>query len=473
MVYISHILLTIHKRESETKQLVNLSKANLRPMSGKMIKFRKEIKKHSLKDRGFTGMHWYQKTNQNLNQDKPYAYKYRSPYYREYNRLGHTRDEIIIYAKPNKITSYIFYDKQQSKLFFGVTDASFTFHPENVIHIYSEEHNSLEEIPLFIDICMVNGAKNIQKCKQDMNNSPIPNIMLTFRPRLFSSTFDLHDIENPVYGEPNIINSIYLPYSGLHKKEVLKRWMDFKAGIPRQIPQREVIPNNRIVHRVVEDGNNSDEEPLDVRRDRIRRERAIQAAIEAANYEEDVIRLEDLPAPDRNGYINFNDPVWPVNYDVRYPQAIFREFRPDDDGHTDVYTINGEFFKFNPEREEKVLPGMFALYWCPTDGSFGIRYKKETQQNNNREGSNNGEDQREQQDNTEREIHHVVNKYIYLNILNPGLMAEMRPVNIDFYTRSYYHLARLNYDETNIRRKDQVSIPRTEFEISWENRLIN
>ena len=71
MVFITHIILTVHKRDSETRTVVNLSKANLKPMSGKMVKFGKKIGKWSIKDNGFTGLKWYNKNNENEHQDKP------------------------------------------------------------------------------------------------------------------------------------------------------------------------------------------------------------------------------------------------------------------------------------------------------------------------------------------------------------------------------------------------------------------
>lgn len=472
MVFITHIILTVHKRDSETRTVVNLSKANLKPMSGKMVKFGKKIGKWSIKDNGFTGLKWYNKNNENEHQNKPYSYKYQSPYIRDYNRSGYISDEIIIYAKPNKITSYIFYEKNLQKLYFGVTDSSFTFHPNRVVHIYSEEHDSLEQVPLFIDLCYVNGSKNVNKCRKDMNLSPIPNIMLSFRPRIFSSSFDLTELENPVFGEPNIINNIQLPYTGIKKKELLKRWMEFKNGIPRQIPQREVRPNHQIVHRVMEDGTNSDEEPLDVRRDRLRRNRAIEAAIEASNYEEDIVTLERLPEPDENGYINFVG-LDTDNYNINDPTALFHGFRVDDNGYTDYFAINGRFVKFNPANEVKLEQGQYGFYWCPTDKSFGIRYKKITQpyssSNNNEDNENNDTGT----SNEEREPAHMVNKYIYLEVLNPGLLGDMQPTTIDFYTRSYYHLGRLEYNQVDIASKNQIIKPWSEIETAWENRFNN
>ena len=182
-------------------------------------------------------MKWYQKNNQNEHQDKPFSYKYQSPYFKDYNKQGYISDEIIIYAKPNKITSYVFYDKSKQTIFYGVTDSSFTFHPNQVIHIYSEEHSSLEEVPLFIDFVMVNGSKNIQKIRKDNYSSPLPCLMLSFKPRIFSSTLKFDDIHHPVFNNLSK-QEIYFPYTGIRKKELLKNWMKFKNGIPRQIPQR-------------------------------------------------------------------------------------------------------------------------------------------------------------------------------------------------------------------------------------------
>lgn len=244
--------------------------------------------------------------------------------------------------------------------------------------------------------------------------------------------------------------------------------MEFKNGIPRQIPQREVLPNNQVVHRVMDDGTNSDEEPLDVRRDRLRRNRVIEAAIEAANYEEDIITLDRLPEPDENGYINFVG-LDTDDYDINNPSALFHGFRVDDNGYTDYFAINGKFVKFNPTSDVKLEQGQYGFYWCPTDKSFGIRYKNITPAYNNR--NNNSEEQ--DNENNEREPAHMVNKYIYLEVLNPGLLGEMRPTTIDFYTRSYYHLGRLEYNQVDIASKKQIIKPWSEIEMAWKNRLNN
>lgn len=467
--YISHLLLKITKRESETIQLVNLAKSNLKPMPGKMVKFGKAIGKYSVRDSNESGVRWYK------TQDDKWKYKYKSPYLKDYNKSGRIRDEIIIYAKPGKITSYIFYDKSKQTLYFGVTDSSFTFHPNQVVYVYSEELTSLEEVPLFIDICFVDGAKKVQLYKRDMNLSPIPLIMLSFKPRIFSSNFNISELENPVFGEPNIRNSIQLPYTGLNKKELVKKWLQFKNGIPRQIPQREVNPNRNIVHRVMNDGYNSDEEPLDVRRERLKRNAAIERAIEEAYYEPEVITIDRLPEPDENGYYHFNEDIWPNNYDIDNPTAIFQNLRNDDNGGVSVYTINGNFYDFLPDREVRTYQGQYCFYWCPTDGSFGVRYKKVVDNNNNRErtertGDGDGNNDR---DRDENQPAHMVNKYIYLQVLNPSLDGEMTPTTIDLYTKSFYHLGRINYEQFNINRKEQIFITKRQLELQWESKNNN
>jgi len=465
MVFITHFLLRISKRESETIQCVNISKANLKPMTNKLVKFGKKLKGKDLPyDNKNYGLSWYKDSYGNL------KYKYKSPYMKDYNREKKTQDEIIIYAKPKKLAVYIFYRKDKQIIYFGVTDCSFTFHPNQCVHIYCEEVDSLEEIPLFVDVCFVNGSKNVNEYRRDFRKSPVPVVMLSFRPRIFSSNFDISDLENPVYGEPNIVNNIILPYTGIRRRELIKNWMDFKNGIPRQVPSREVEGRSNVVHRVLEDGNFSDEEPLDVRRDRLRRNRAIEAAIEAANFDIDEVTLNALPEPDQNGYIHFQG-LDTDNYDINNPRGLFRGFKVDDMGNTDYFAINGQFFKFNPDSEVKVDPGQFAFYWCPQDGSFGIRYKKEQTLYNSDSGNGNGNNNGEGDNENERVRAPMVNKYIYMKVLNPGFMGEMRPTTVDFYTRSYYHLGRLEYDQINIDHKDQVLIPKIDFETAWENRI--
>ena len=207
------------------------------------------------------------------------------------------------------------------------------------MHIYSEEVDSLEEIPLFVDVCFVNGSKKVNEDRRDFRKSPIPVVILSFRPRVFSSNFDMSDLENPVFGEPNIVNEIILLYTGLRKKELIRNWMEFKNGIPRQIPSREVVGRNNVVHRVLDDGNFSDEEPLDVRRDRFKRNRVIEAAIEAANFDIDAVTLNALPEPDENGYIHFQG-LDTDGYDINNPSGLFRGFKVDERGNTDYFAIN-------------------------------------------------------------------------------------------------------------------------------------
>ena len=62
----------------------------------------------------------------------------------------------------------------------------------------------------------------------------------------------------------------------------------------------------------------------------------------------------------------------------------------------------------------------------------------------------------------------MVNKYIYLNILNEN--NQMVPQVVDFYTRSNYYLGRLRYEDVDIRRKKQISISANELKASWDER---
>lgn len=475
MVFISHILLKITKRDSETIQLVNLSKANLKPMSGKMVSFSKKLPYNKRKPKdyykyeGFTGLKWYNKKNQNEHQDKPLSYKYLPENYKEYNKTHFKRSEIIIFAKPGKITSYIYYSKNDQKLYYGATTSSFTFFPNQTIHIYSEEHDSSEEIPLFIDVIMVNGGNNIQPIKKDYNKAPIPPIMLKFLPRKFSESFDLSVIESPIFGEEPTRYEIYTPYTGINRKELIKRWLQFKSGIPRQVSRREVFSDRSILP--TSSGYDSDTEPLDVRRDRLRRNRAIEAAIDAMNYDipTNTITLDNIPTPDSNGYIHFGE-GWPTNYSIDNPKAIYHHLLPDDNGFPSIYTVNGQFFSFNPEIERRVQQGSYAFYWCPTDGSFGVRYKKIViQDNNNEDAPGGGESSGTGERNHEDERAHMVNKYIYLQVLND--VGDMIPTTIDLYTRSYYHLGRINYEQFNIDHKEQISITKRQLEDAWEERF--
>lgn len=474
-MFITHFLLKIIERDdTETVKVVSCAKTNVRPSQSKMVKFGKKIKKYSLQDQGFTGIKWKEYKDA-WNHQQPYGngntikgYKYQSPFFRDYNRKGKIDDEIIIYAKPDKLTVYIFYTKHKMDFYYGVTDGSFTFNPNKAICIYTKEIESLEQVPLLIDLCFVNGSKNVNKYRRNFSLSPIPTSIFHFAPRIFSSKFNVE-----YFGQ--IKNEFIFPYTGINKKELLSTWMKFKNGIPRQIPEREiryVQPQERNDNREYD----SDEEPLDVRQARIRRNRAIEAAIEAANFDYDnIVSMDTLPEPDENGYINFVG-LDTDNYDIMHPERLFRGYRIDDTGYPNYYAINGRFSLFNPNSEVNVSVGQYAFYWCPTDRTFGIRYKKEVVRNRDREedrvGLGSGEDRVGGQGN-EREPAPMVNKYIYLDVLNPGFLGEMRPQTIDFYSKSYYHLGRLRYDETNIERKDQIAISMSDLETIWNNRTQN
>lgn len=457
-IFISHILLKISKDDSYTLQCVNLSKANLKPSSSKMVKFGKKISKN-YNNSNEVGISWRDK-----------GYKYKSPFERDYLRNGYRNDEIVIYAKPGKLTCYIFYDKNRSKLFYGVTDSSFTFRPNQTVSIWSEEIESLSQVPDYIDVCFVDGVSKVNVYRKNFQQSPIPVIMLAFRPRIFSSSFVVSEMDSPIPGDPSFRFDIYLPYTGIKKKELLREWMRFKNGIPRQVNLVRINEAGTSYNRIIEDIG---DEPADVTRDRLQRDRAIEAAIEAADLDYDNLTLHDLPEPDERGYINFEG-LETDSYDINNPERLFHSFRYDDNGYIDCFAINGKFVKFNPDGEVKVDYGQYAFYWCPGDETFGIRYKKEVGYTglDNEEGSGQG-DQGQNSTQDEREPAPMVNKYIYLEVLNPGLMGEMKPARIDFYTKSYFHLGRLEYDEVNIRRKDQVWLPKSDFVTAWENRMRN
>lgn len=462
MVFISNILLRIIKRDSEIVQCVNIAKANIKPSDSKMVRFGKKINKWSLKDNGYAGVKWYKDKNNN---DK---YKYQSPYQREYNREGYISDEIVIFAKPGKLTVYIFFEKGTQKIYWGVTDSSFTFRPNQVVSIYTETIDSLIQVPLFVDLCWVNGYNKVNLYRKDFRLSPVPVIGLKFPPRIFSKIINFSDLESPIPGEENMRIDISFPYTGIRKKQLLREWLRFKSSIPREVPIREIEVPREFREGVEIRG--SDEEPLDVRRDRLVRDRRIRAAIEDTIMLDNHFTLDDIPAPDENGYIVFNNNEYD-NYDINNPTGLFNRLRFDDNGKTDCYAINGQFYKFNPNTENKVMNGEYAFYWCPSDNTFGIRYKKQV--NNDNENNNNDDrgDGDGEGDNNEHETAHMVNKYIYLNVLSENLTGRMEPVIIDFYTKSYYHLGRMNYTEDNIRNKDQVWISTQEFEMVWERRL--
>lgn len=469
---ITHFLLRIIKNDSETVKVVKIKSANLKPMSGKMIRFGKRIGKFTLQDAGYSGIKYDRDRDGNIRyhkNGKP-IYKYQSPFFREYNREGVIADEIIIYAEPGKITAYIFYDKTQQKLYFGLTDASFTFKPEEVIHIYSEQFSILEDTQSIIDVCFVDNNK-VNKYRRDFRRSPVPVVALKFNPRIFSSTFEMQDIENPIFGEPNYEFEFIFPDTSIRKKEAMRTWLTARVGIPRQ--RRDNNP--QVVHRVMPDGNLSDEEPLDVRRERLRRQRIIEETLEELNFLPgeitNTITLENLPEPDERGYITFgnNDRL----YDMNNPYSLFERFYESDTGSPYLFLINGRRVLFNAASDLKPLEGSYSLYWCPTDGSIGVKYKELRDNYNDNGGSGDGQGERRQRDNTgEHEPAHMVNKYIYQDVINGQTMdGIMVPTIIDIYSKSNYPLARIDYSELDIRYKSKKYITKDELKTSWERRF--
>lgn len=351
---ITHILLSlIYREEKVNQQFINIRKANLKPMKTKLIKFGKKIGKWSLKDNNFKGIKYF--TNSRGNS----YYKYQSPYQREYNKNGEIADEIIIYAKPNTATSYIFYDKKQAKLFYGITDASFTFHPDEVIHIYSEELNSLQDAPIEARITFILDNK-VNECRYAMKHYdemdlnllrreiPIPSLIVSFPNYIFSRVLSLKDVEDNYsdnFGK--WLFRMSFPFTGFRKKTAIREWTRYKNAIPK--PSTSNNPN--VVHRVMEDGNLSDEEPLTVKRDRLKRNAAIEAAIEAMHYTSQELTMADIPEPDEHGYISFDRPLYDDNYDMNFPERMFRNFLSTDNGDVMHYFINGRPNLFLPHPE--------------------------------------------------------------------------------------------------------------------------
>lgn len=479
MFFCSHFILKIIERgesNSEITKVVNLGKCNGFPSPGKLIRFGKKIKKGSRNNQVYNhrqerGIQWIDKNMYNFDSnEEKWGYKYSSAYNREYNLSGYQQDEIVILAKPHKNTVYVFLEKHTQTIFYGVTNSSFTFKANKTICVYTKEIDYVSEIPLFIHICFVNGSVNVNKYRSDFSKSPLKSVILAFPAETFSSKMKLGEINSGVFGQPSYkFPEMIFPFSGLKKKELLRKWMNFKNGIPND---RGVINvnNSSIINNP--SGYESDIEPLHLRRERLRRNRRIEAAIDAANfdYSQGSLSLEQLPVPDENGYISFSGIDQPT-YDIENPKAMFRGYKDNDDGSVSYFVINGKHLLFNPDIECKVENGQFAFYYCPTNETFGIRYKKEVK---NRESSNSDQTNSDNNDNNNTDVPApMVNKYIYLDVLNPGINpSEMRPAVVDFYTKSYYHLGRLNYHEGMIHRKDQVFISKNELEVIWENREI-
>lgn len=294
---------------------------------------------------------------------------------------------------------------------------------------------------------------------------PIPEIELSFPNYIFSRSLSMVELEQEnerLYG--SWVFRIKFPFTGFRKKTAIREWTIYKNGIPKP----SVNNNPHVVHRVMHDGYLSDEEPLSVKRDRLKRQEAIERAIEAMRYDPKELTLADIPEPDERGYITFNRPI-EDNYDMNFPEKLFKNYIPNDNGDVLYYYINGvrNYFNPNPSLDKKLEPGQYGFYWCPTDDSFGIRCKK-TDTYGTRTGASDNNESR-QRTNTDKETAHMVNKYIYLNVLNDD-DTEMVPQVVDFYTRSNFYLGRLRYEDVDIRRKKQISIPVNELKASWDER---
>ena len=224
MIFINYIILKILERDNtEITKVVDIARVNQQPSTGKLIRFGKKINPSWInnKDKRPKGVYYSWKTKLNNNDfiDATPIRKYRSPFEAEYNKTGYKRNEIILFAKPHQATAYIFYTKQTNRLYFGVTDSSFTFHPNETVCIYTKELHSLSEVPILIQVDMVNGKNNIEKISKDNTRAPIRTVVLNFKPRIFSEYIDYNKLDSCIPGEPPDVYDIQMPATGFNLKE--------------------------------------------------------------------------------------------------------------------------------------------------------------------------------------------------------------------------------------------------------------
>lgn len=492
MIFINYIILKILERDNtEITKVVDIARVNQQPSTGKLIRFGKKINPSKInnKDKRPKGVYYQYKTSTSNNDfiNVTPVRKYRSPFEAEYNKSGYKRNEIILFAKPHKATAYIFYTKQTNRLYFGVTDSSFTFHPNETVCIYTKELNSLSEVPILIQVDMVNGKNNIEKINKDNRYAPVRTVILNFKPRIFSESINYNRLDSGIPGDPPETYDIQMPATGFNLKKVLRKWLKYKNGIPRQIPIEEVASTSTAV---MPRGNvatnpsrrrDKGKEPADVVEARNVQNQRIEAAIEEYIQNNEIpsyFTLESLPTADANGYIQFNDNSDQTQYNPMDPNSLFKGFIQGDNGNPVYFAINGKIKKFNPfDTEVKGLPNEFIFYWNPTDSSYGIRFKKnierrDTEKDEN-EASGSGDNNNEESENQPAP---VINKYICIAVLgNPATSQNsidynpMVPHIIDFYTSSYFNLGRLSYNHENIEKRDQVSISLSDLKKRYYN----
>lgn len=492
MIFINYIILKILERDNtEITKVVDIARVNQQPSTGKLIRFGKKINPSWInnKDKRPKGVYYSWKTRLNDNDfiNAIPIRKYRSPFEAEYNKTGYKRNEIILFAKPHKATAYIFYTKQTNRLYFGVTDSSFTFHPNETVCIYTKELNSLSEVPILIQVDMVNGKNNIEKINKDNRYAPVRTVILNFKPRIFSESINYNRLDTGIPGEPPDSYDIQMPATGFNLKKVLRKWLKYKNGIPKQIPIEEVASSSTAV---MPRGNvatnpsrrrDKGKEPEDVAVARIQQNKRIEAAIE--NYLQNTeipnyFTLETLPEADANGYIEFNNNSDIPQYNPMDPNSIFKGFLQGDNGDPVFFAINGKIKHFSTfDTEVKAHPNDFIFYWNPTDSSYGIRFKKHIErrekEQDNEEGNGYGDNNNEENENQPAPI---INKYICIAVLgNPTTSQNsidynpMVPQIIDFYTSSYFNLGRLSYNHENIEKRDQISISLADLKKRYYN----
>lgn len=493
MIFINFLILKILERdESETTKVVNVSKANEQACPGKLIKFPKKIGKWTLKtqtQKGYKGIEWelYPKSNSKF---KRYYY---SPNLKKYNRTGFREAEIVLFAKPGYATVYMYYMKDTNRVYFGITKDSITFQPKKCLSIFTRQIKSLEEAPLAIQLDWVNGKKNLEKIKKDHQASPIATVIYHFPPRIFSEYIDYNEIPcgplltpyDPGYDPDENKNEtkkfdIMLPMTGLNRRQLIKKWLQYKIAVPKEATAEEIEDNSTIIAKGAIHTSKG-KEPEDVTIDRHKRDKKIEKYLDIL-YEEDNIALDTLPEADERGYVHGRD--WSDKYNIDNPDSLFKQLSIHDKGYPTYIYLNGDklVLRWPLEQEIKVDPGQFAFYYCPTDETFGIRYKKHYIRDS--EGNGKGNEGNSKKKGKERDKEDqpapIISKYIYLQALgveggdiNAIDYVGMKPTTVDFYTNSYFYLGRMNYTYQNMKYKDQVAIKYSDLYSKFKNQFNN
>lgn len=449
--FVNWFYLKIYKNYDEfTVKLVNSRKANSQVDESKLIKFRKPKNEKRLIHTGL-----YRTVN---------GRKVPIPDYHPSSKAS-----VTILAKENRHTVFIYYLKESQRFYYGITNSSIKIEPNKGIIILSYFIDDYSQAPFMVDVflCGHKSKKTVKRLVENEGTSAYAAFYVKFRAEEFTDYFEFpEDIK------------LQTPPTFLNQTELKNNWLFLMNRRRRPLTEQTL----RREFNIPVGANIQDMNDVNNRRDQY--ERAIE---EARDNWQDFVRANDnnrellLPPPDENGYYHFTGFTDNINYDPLHPERVFNQvFLQGDNGTpTFCYISNGLFteqFPLQVDQEVHVKSGEFAFYYCPTYRSYGIRYKKHTTTNVSSEGGNRRQRQRQREQRT-RETARFLKKYIYLRVLgNPSNDVNsidympMHPTKIDFYSKSRYYLGRLEYDQVNIRRKDQVEIPYADFESSWEER---